>query len=128
MRLLAALMQDLRETRKKGPLPETALHDELKKLTDGKVPDDMLSEVKGPTGRARTKALAALMSVGLVHGQAERGACPKCESAPPGLDGLWMHDYLQWSESRSEAQARRQSVFWTSWPSALRRALCLQSA
>jgi len=80
-----------------------------KKLTDGRIHEDMLSEVKGPAGRARVKALTALQASGLVHTAEQRAACPDCKSADAAADGIWMHDYLQWSESREEAQERRVS-------------------
>lgn len=79
------------------------------KLTDGYIEPDMEGETRGPRGRERVKALAALRAAGLVHDAAERAACERCRSAPHADGGLWMHDYLQWSESRTEAQARRVS-------------------
>ncbi len=77
-------------------------------LTDGLVPEDMLRFVDGPEKpRARVNSLAALRAVGLVHDAVERAACETCRSAAHEGSGLWLHDYLQHSESRERALQRR---------------------
>jgi hypothetical protein len=64
-------------------------------LTDGEIPADMVDAVDGPSGkRARNSALEALISVGLIE---------KTDV------GLRMHDYLDWSRSREEIEAKRQA-------------------
>ena len=67
-----------------------------KLLTDGKVPSDMLDEVRGPKdSRRRAAALDALVTVGLLETTA---------------DGVQMHDYLQWSKSRDVVLKQRESA------------------
>ena len=78
-------------------------------LTNGHIPTDMVKHVDGPLrDRARTNSLAALQAVGLAHDAKGREACPKCQSAPPQESGIWLHDYLQHSESRDRALQRRE--------------------
>lgn len=63
-------------------------------LTDGFVPDDILTEVRGPRDPKRRKAaLEALRNAGLL--EAAEG-------------GVQMHDYLQWSRSRIEVLEGRK--------------------
>jgi hypothetical protein len=63
-------------------------------LTDGKVPRDMLDEVRGPSNeKKRELALGALVTVGLIRDN--------------GNQGVAMHDYLQWSSSREDVLERR---------------------
>jgi len=64
-------------------------------LTDGHIPTDMLDEVRGPKGRKRSEALAALAHVGLLE---------KVEG------GVVMHDYLQWSDSRDSVLRKRAAA------------------
>jgi hypothetical protein len=64
-------------------------------LTDGHVPADMVDEVRGPRGRKRQEALAALVHVGLLEQR----------------DGaIIMHDYLDWSESRDSVLRKRAAA------------------
>jgi len=63
-------------------------------LSDGAIPEDMIDEVRGPR-RGRDKALAALVTVGLV----ER------------TDTGWtLHDYADWADSREEVLAARKKA------------------
>ena len=65
-------------------------------LTDGLIPNDMISEVRGPKEpRRRASALATLLEVVLLD---------RVEN------GLMMHDYLDWSASRIEILKRRESA------------------
>lgn len=65
-------------------------------LTDGSIPADMVDVVDGPPrGKARAVALTALVQVGLVD---------ETEG------GLQMHDYLDWSSSRKDVEARRAAT------------------
>lgn len=79
------------------------------KLSDGHVADDMIDEVRGPSGKRRDKALDALKAVGLIHDPAQRAACSRCKSVGIIGEGLWMHDYLEWSDSRDEVLTRREN-------------------
>jgi hypothetical protein len=63
-------------------------------LTDGAIPKDMLSEVRGPLNtKKRAAALAVLINVGLIE---------ETENS------FHMHDYLQWSSSRKQVLAARE--------------------
>jgi len=63
-------------------------------LTDGFVPSDMLDEVRGPAGsKKRDAALKVLRDVGLLE---------------PADGGIQMHDFLQWSRSKSQVLADRE--------------------
>jgi hypothetical protein len=65
-------------------------------LTDGKVPADMLDEVRGPANpKRRRDALEALLKVGLL------------EHIEGGVE---MHDYLDWSSSREQVLDRREKA------------------
>lgn len=85
-------------------------------LSDGFVPTDMLEEVRGPTGKKRVAALEVLTKVGLVHavtdGQIDPDACARCAQRIGELkvseSGIQMHDYLQWSRSKSQVIADRE--------------------
>lgn len=67
-----------------------------KLLTDGKVPGDMVDEVRGPKDpKRRAAALAALVTAGLIDISA---------------DGLEMHNYLKWSKSRAQVLAQREAA------------------
>lgn len=63
-------------------------------LTDGFVPSDMLSEVRGPRfPKRRAEAMTALRTSGLIV----------------DVDGgVQLHDFLQWSESREKVLERRE--------------------
>src|ERR1700761_1778044 len=62
-------------------------------LTDGAIPKDMLTEVRGPANaKKRALALDALVKIGLIE---------DCG------DSYRMHDYLQWADSREEILKRR---------------------
>lgn len=85
-------------------------------LSDGFVPSDMVDDVRGPIGKKRTLALNALADVGLVH-RVEDGAligdpCERCSArlANAGIvsGGLLMHDFTDWSRSKSQVLADRE--------------------
>ena len=64
-----------------------------RQLTDGLVPDHMVFEVRGPKDKKKRKAaLDALLTSGLLE---------KREG------GVYLHDYLDWSSSRSQVLAWR---------------------
>lgn len=65
-----------------------------KNLTNGRIPGDMLDEVRGPKGGARRRALECLVEVGLVH---------RVNSS----EDIEMHDYLDWASSREQIMDRR---------------------
>ncbi len=69
-----------------------------KRLTDGRIDLDLLDEVKGPTGKARDKAIAILLEVVLL------------EYRDGKKDALWMHDYLDWSRSKEEVLESRRKA------------------
>lgn len=63
------------------------------RLTDGFIPTEMLGEVRGPLDqKQREAAVKALCDIGLLE---------KVDG------GLQMHDYLQWSRSKSQVLADR---------------------
>ncbi len=65
-------------------------------LTDGAIPLDMVDEVRGPKHPVkRSSAISVLVEVGLVDRT---------------KDGLQLHDYLDWSMSREQVLARRDSA------------------
>lgn len=64
------------------------------RLSDGFVPTEMLDEVRGPLNpKQRAAALKVLVEVGLLE---------------PVEGGLQMHDFLQWSRSKSQVLADRE--------------------
>lgn len=84
-------------------------------LSDGFVPADMVDELRGPQGKKREAAIKTLCEVGLLHavtdGIVGREVCSNCAErtavAPLNGSGLLMHDYLQWSRSKSRVLADR---------------------
>lgn len=67
-------------------------------LTDGFIPTDMVDEVRGPKdSRKRMVALTALVDVGLLEPDVDK-------------DGYTMHDFLDWSSSRTDVIERRNSA------------------
>lgn len=85
-------------------------------LSDGLVPSDLVDDIRGPSGKKRTLALNTLAEVGLVH-RVEAGAllgepCEKCSArlAAMGIafGGLLMHDFTDWSRSKSQVLADRE--------------------
>jgi hypothetical protein len=65
-------------------------------LTNGKVPADMIDELRGPIEpQGRAKALEVLISVGLLIRDGEE---------------ILMHNYLKWSSSRNDVLKRRKQA------------------
>lgn len=86
-------------------------------LSNGFVPADMVDEVRGPVGKKRVAALKTLTEVGLLHhvacGRISAPACARCHEVvaqvvPVSGAGILMHDFLQWSRSKSQVIADRE--------------------